>query len=204
MPRLRAKLHRPTGFGRRSGLLALLVVAVVLPGCSGNGDPAGSPDPATSATDAGATTDTAGETETGPEPVTPGERRWARAVTRYIDRAERTIFHEGPRTITRASMRAEIALFDRCATTLRRAGDPGRYAPARRRVQRACRTLRRASTSFRRILAAGGPSFIEGSPGQQIIEPAFEAASEAQGNGMNALLAARDHIGEIERQLPKG
>src|SRR3712207_933534 len=105
--------RRTTGMGWLTVVVALVFLAVALPACGGNDEGAGNPEAATG-TDAADATSTAAETETGPEPVTDAERRWARIATQYIDRAERRIFHEGSRVITRASMRSEIALFERC------------------------------------------------------------------------------------------
>lgn len=181
-------------------LLAVLVLAACGEGGTGGGDVTSAATQAEETTTAADTTDET-TTEEEPEPITAAEEGWAKQVTRYIRRADRVIFTGG--VVTEASIRSEIAVLEECRPTLRRAGDPGRFAPAERRVRRACDRFERAAGALHRVLDAGGPTAVVGTPEEKIISAGMEVATEAEGNGYNTLTRARDQIAAIRARLPK-
>jgi hypothetical protein len=183
-------------------LLAVLALAACGEGGTGGGDATSAATQAEETTTAADTTDeTTTEEEPEEEPITAAEERWAKQVTRYIRRADRVIFTGG--VVTEASVRSEIAVLEECRPTLRRAGDPGRFAPAERRVRRACDRFERAAGALHRVLDAGGPTAVVGTPEEKIISAGMDVSTEAEGNGYNTLTRARDQIAAIRARLPK-
>ncbi len=181
-------------------LLAVLALAACGEGGTGGGDVTSAATQAEETTTAADTTDEA-TTEEEPEPITAAEERWAKQVTRYIRRADRVIFTGG--VVTETRVRSEIAVLEECRPTLRRAGDPGRFAPAERRVRRACDRFERAAGALHRVLDAGGPTAVVGTPEEKIISAGMDVSTEAEGNGYNTLTRARDQIAAIRAKLPK-
>ncbi|HSK17152.1 MAG TPA: hypothetical protein VK915_13430 [Gaiellaceae bacterium] len=203
---------RDDRFQRRARALPATVLAAALLGaaaCSSGeaetpaadeapGQTSSAPEPATTGTEI-ATTEEATE-----PPVTAVERRWRRSVERYEKRLERQILLGG--IVTHASMRRDARVFADCPRMLEDAGDPGRYAPAARIVERACTRLAKAKRLLLQALDAtdAGGAVVAGTPEEDIFDRAFPGAIEASGNGhydlQRALERARRIADEIESQ----
>ncbi len=188
-------------------LAAVLVGTFALVGCGGGGGGNdGTAEPTTTAA-ADATDETTAEDETttddGPEPMTAAERRWMNQFNRYSARVERVLFSGDGRVVTQASIRREIAVLADCRRTLRRAGASGRFGTAERRLRGACEKFEKARRALERVLAADGPSVVVGTPEDQIVTQAIETSSEAEGNGYNALMSARDQVKSIRADIPE-
>jgi hypothetical protein len=177
------------------------LAALALAGCGGNGGGGEEAATATTGTTEEAMTDET-TTEEGPaeEPITAAEQRWAREVTRYAGRVER-LFRGG--VVTKASIRSELAVLEECLPMLKRAGDAGRFRPAEKRVRKACDRFDRAARALHRVLDAGGPSAVVGTPEAKIISAGMDVSAEAEGNGFNLLIQAREQIRGIRAGLPK-
>lgn len=183
------------------GCLVVVLAALALAGCGGNGGGGEEAATVTTGTTEETTTDgTTTEEEPAEEPITAAEQRWAREVTRYVGRAER-LFKGG--VVTKASIRSEIAVFEGCRPMLKRAGDPGRFARAERTVLRACGRFERATRALHRVLDAGGPTAVVGTPEEKVITAGMDASTEAGGNGYNLLMRAREQIRMIRAGLPR-
>lgn len=139
--------------------------------------------------------------EVGPPPATEAERRWLEALARYKRGYERATHRS--MTLTQATMADLGDLYGGCADMLRDAGDPGRYAPAARVAERACRRLSRAErmlTTAASVADAGGAIEV-GTPEEAIHERAIGGSFEAAGNGGNDLRLALARARAIERQI---
>ena len=175
-----------------------VLAAFALAACAGGGNGDESAAPTTAAT---TTTATTTETPTEPEPITAAERRWAATATRYIPRVDREVFRPSS-VVTNASLRAEIKILEACTPTLRRAGAPGRFARPAQTVRRACRRFETAARNLRRVAAIGLP-VLAGTDEDRITTRAMNAAAEAEGNGFNLLMVAKDQIAATKAKLPK-
>jgi hypothetical protein len=189
--------------GRGSAIgfvVVVLLAALALAGCGENGGDGQEAATATTDVTERTTDETTTEEEPEEEPITPAEQRWAKQVTRYAGRVER-IFVGG--AVTKTSIRSELAVLEDCGPMLGRAGDAGRFAPAEKRVRKACERFDRAAAALHRVLDAGGPTAVVGTPEEKIISSGMEVATEAEGNGYNTLTRARDQIAAIRAKLPK-
>lgn len=195
---------------RRARALPATVLAAALLGAaacsSGEADsPAADEAPGRTSSAPEATTTGTGTVTTeepAEPPVTAAETRWLRSVERYEARIERQILRGG--VITSASMRREARLFGDCRRMLEDAGDPGRYEPAARSVERACTRLARAARLLRQTIAATstGSAVVAGTPVEEILDRTIPAAIEASGNAhydlQRAVERARRIADEIE------
>jgi len=185
---------------RITALVAALVLTVALAACaSGNADePAAEQAPAT-------TTPTQAEppttTEAGPEPITAAEKRWIVLVRRYSESLQRDIEVGG--VVTHASMRRSAKVYAGCSRALRRAGDPGRLAPAAKPARRACARLAKAAALLQQAIAASdvGGSVVAGTPEEDQFNRGFNGATEAAGNAQYDLQRALERATEIEGSL---
>lgn len=195
---------------RRARTLSATVLAAALLGAaacsSGEADTPAADEAPGQTNSAPEPTTTGTETVTTEEatepPVTAAERRWLRSVERYEARIERQILRGG--IITRASMQREARLFDHCRRMLEDAGDPGRYEPAARIVERACTRLAKAARLLRQTIAATGTgsAVVAGTPVEEIFDRTIPGAIEASGNAhydlQRAVERARRIADEIE------
>jgi len=138
-------------------------------------------------------------TEPVPEPITAGETRWLEEVESYSERLERDVMRGG--AITHARMRRSAKLYAGCRPMLRKAGDPGRFEPARRIAQRGCDRLEKADRLLGKAIAASGPggSVVADTPEAAQFDRALNGAYEATGNAQYDLQEAIGRAEEIKR-----
>jgi hypothetical protein len=148
------------------------------------------------------TTDaTTTESEPEPEPITAAEQRWLEHIERYGRRLDDEIALGG--AITHSTMRREARLYLECGRTLDRAGDPGRFEPASRFAERACKRLKKAAKFLEVAIASSerGGLVYAGSPDEKRFDHAFRGAAEAAANGQYDLQRALGQAEEIERTV---
>lgn len=180
-----------------AALVAATVATVALAAC-GSGDKAESvAEPRATSTQAEPQT----TTEAGPEPITAAEKRWLARLGRYSNRLQRDFELGG--VVTHASMQRSAKLYADCSTTLRQAGDPGRFEPAARMARRACERLAKAARLLEQAIAAtdAGGSVVAGTPEEEQFNRSFNGAIEASGNAHYDLQRALDRAREIERSI---
>ena len=128
--------------------------------------------------------------------------RQPRLLTRYNERFEREYFRSG--AVTHGSMRREARLVSDCGAMLRRAGDPGRMAPAAKRVRRACERLDRAARLLEQAISVtdAGGAVVAGSDDDRIFDRAHGGAREAAGSAHYGLQRAQEIARDIKSKLP--
>jgi hypothetical protein len=136
-------------------------------------------------------------TEEGPPPITAAEQRWTREMNQL--RREMTGGFHRTRVYTNAVMAKLAKTYSRCLRSLRRAGEPGRFEPAARIAERACKRAERAGSLLEEALAieAGISSQAEADR----YNAAVERALEAQGNAVNDFAQASARARTIEQEL---
>src|SRR5262252_9309295 len=102
---------------------AALAVALAASGCTSKGDAAGSGAPASGPTQITTTT----STPPPPQPITAGEKHFIHVIRAYHRRLNRNMNSGG--VLTETSVDATVTIDRACRSTLRKAGDPGRFAP---------------------------------------------------------------------------
>lgn len=146
-------------------------------------------------------TQTATTTEAAPQPITADETRWLELVEGYSERLEANTRRSG--RVTHLTMRRSAKLYAACTPMLRRAGDPGRLAPAQRNAERACNRLDRAARLLAQAIAASDPggAVVVGTPEEKQFERSWNGAFEATGNAQYDLQRALERAHEIERSF---
>jgi hypothetical protein len=180
--------------------VVVLIALALLAGCSDESNEG-------AATNEAASTEATTEettTETGPEPITAAEKRWVRALNRYHNRFTRIAFQSGQ--VTHASMRREAGLARDCRKTLLRGAQPGRFEPAAKIVERACKRLDKAAALLDQAIAVSDPggAVLAGSEEEEIFNRSFNGAAEAMGNADFDLQRALNQANSIEADLPNG
>jgi hypothetical protein len=86
---------------------------------------------------------------------------------------------------------------------LRRAGDPGRFAPVAPQVERACARLAKAGRLLGKAIAVSGSggTVIAGTPEERQFDRALNGAIEASGNAQYDLQRALEKATAIEAEL---
>lgn len=183
----------------------LLPASFLTVACSGDGEqgapatveattaPDGTTEPATTEATTEETT-----TETGPLPITASEQRWTREMNEV--RREMTRGFHQTRVYTNSTMAKLAKTYSTCLRSLSRAGDPGRFRPAARIAERACRQLERAGSRMEeavRIDSAGIDSQAEADRYNSLVQRALEG----QGNAVNAFAQASARARTIEQEL---
>ena len=158
-----------------------LAAALAATGCSSSGTGAGSADPASSSSTPIQTT----STPPPPQPITAAEKHWIHAIRAYSQRLNRNVNSSG--VLTETSLRSMATIDTACRSTLHQAGDPGRFAPAKPMVERACRILRLSSHQVNEMLASGAISggVVVGDFSE--FNSSLSAVYNHQGNAANVL-----------------
>jgi hypothetical protein len=158
------------------------------------------------------TTQTAGstsadETATAPTtteepPLSAKELAWWHAVKRYGKRFQNEWQRSGI-TLTQSVMQRWSTLFAECAKTLRKAGDPGRYAEVENVVDRACNRLRKAKEQLAVAIASSdaGGAVIAGTPEEERFNKALNRTTELVGNALNDFVTARQKARAVEAEF---
>ncbi len=178
---------------------ALALAALSVSACSGDdGSTTSAADTTAPATSAPESTTT---TEPAVEPVTGAERRWLLALRSYSKHVERIRMQGG--VVTHLSRRREANAYADCKKTLRRAGDPGRLAPARRVAVRACARFNRAARFLGVAIASSSAGGVveAGTADEKRFERALNGSIEAAGNGQLDLQRAIDKAQEITTRI---
>lgn len=172
-------------------------LALVAGGCGSSDESRSESTPPT--TTAQAADEDVTTTEPLPEPITARETGWLDEVESYSERLEREVRRGG--AITHASMRRSAKLYAGCRPMLSKAGDPGRFEPARRIAQRGCDRLEKAARLLGKAIAASGPggSVVVDTPEAAQFDRALNGAYEATGNAQYDLQEAIGRAEEIER-----
>ena len=179
--------------GRIPAALIVLVI-VVLVGCSGGQE----------TTETAGSTSGADETATAPTtteepPLSAEELAWWQAVKRYGKRFRKEWQRSGI-TLTKSVMHHWSSLFAGCAKTLKKAGDPGRYAEVEKVVDRACNRLKKAKAQLAVAMASSdaGGAVMSGSPEEERFNKALNRMTELVGNALNDFLTARQKAKAVE------
>ena len=187
---------------RFSGAMAATAaaLALVLAACGSGSDRSEEGAPPTTAKQE-TTVATTTDSEPEPEPITATEQRWLAHIERYGRRLDDEIALGG--AVTHSTMRREARLYLGCARMLDRAGDPGRFEPARRLAERACERLKKAARFLDQAIASSEPGgFVyAGSPDEDRFNHALQSATEAAANGQYDLQRALGQAEEIERTV---
>jgi hypothetical protein len=184
----------------RTWAAAILVAAALgLGACSGDEEATPtSGAPTTAETSEGSTS----PTTTGEAPLSAEEVAWWRAVNRYEKRLRKQWERSGI-TITQAVMRRWAALFGECRKAVKQAGDPGRYAPAARPVDRACARLGKAKDELAVAIAStdAGGAVVTGSAEQAQFDRALNKIFELVGNALNDFAVAETQANLVEAEF---
>jgi hypothetical protein len=181
----------------------LLLAAVFVVACSGDDDVAVATDEGTteqSQTEqitAEATTEGT-TTEEGPPPITASEQRWLQEVNQL--RAEFTRSFRRTKVYTNTAMTRLAEAYSTCLRSLRQAGDPGRFGPAARIAERACKKVESAGRLMEKAVAiedAGIYSQAQADKYSALVSRALEA----QGNAINAFERAKARAASIRLEL---
>jgi hypothetical protein len=100
-------------------------------------------------------------------------------------------------------MRRWANLFGQCQKTVRQAGDPGRYAPVERLVDRACKKLNKARSQVAIAIAStdAGGAVLAGTPEEERFNRAINKTFELVGNALNDLATARTRANAVEAEF---
>lgn len=182
-------------------LLAGSFVAAACSGDEGEGaaqtDATTAPDDTSEQTTTEATTEET-TTEEGPPPITAAERRWTREMNQL--RREMTGGFHRTRVYTNAVMARLAKTYSRCLRSLRRAGEPGRFEPAARIAERACKRTENAGSLLEEALAIEAAGIFSQADADR-YNAAVERALEAQGNAVNDFAQASASARTIEQEL---
>jgi hypothetical protein len=142
-------------------------------------------------------------TTTEPPPLSAQEIGWWKAVDRYARRLEKEWHSEERITLTHAVMRHWSALFDKCRTTLKEAGDPGRYAPVDKIAGRACEKLAKAKGQVTIAIGASDASgaVLAGSAEEAQFNQAVDRIFALAENALNDFSTASGRASAIESQF---
>jgi hypothetical protein len=189
---------------RKILVTTVAVAAAVAAGCGGQDeatDTASAPSvrqsPSTEQIDLHA----AAPATTAPEPITAAESGWREQIGAYAERLDADVNRSG--RITHAAMRRSAKVYAACAPALRRAGDPGRFAPVAPQVERACIRLAKAARLLEQAIAASdvGGTVVAGTPEQRRFDRALNGALEAAGNAQYDLQRALEKAAAVEAEL---
>jgi hypothetical protein len=155
------------------GTAVLLVWSLPLLGCSSSGDP----QTATPTLAPAATEQTT--TDTGPQPITPSEEAWVAEMTQLVAQMSKAV--HGTKIYTNAAMVRLAKVYSTCLPALRRAGDPGRFGPAARIAQRACKKLNSAGSMMAKgvALSAGIQSQADADKVNDLVKRGIDAQFSA-------------------------
>jgi hypothetical protein len=189
---------------RKILVTAAAVAAALAAGCGGHeeaADTAAAPPTPQSASTEQLDLHAAPATTTAPEPITAAETRWREQVGDYAERLDAEANRSG--TITHAVMRRSARVYSACGPTLRRAGDPGRFAPVAPQVERACARLTKAARLLGQAIAASGTggTVVAGTAEERRFDRALGGAIEASGNAQYDLQRALEKAAAIETEL---
>jgi hypothetical protein len=176
--------------------IVLLVSSSPLVACSsGGGDQQAATTPTTQGT---ATTAEQTTTDTGPQPITPSEEAWVADMTKLAAQMNK-VFH-GTEIYTNAAMARVAKVYSTCLISLRRAGDPGRFGPAARVAQRACKKLNSAGKMMAKAVAiqsAGIQTQAEADKYNDLVSRGIKA----QGPAISKLELAKARAQVIREEL---
>jgi len=178
---------------------ATAVSALAFAACGGSKDTAAPPPTTKQATKKQAAEVTTVAPEA--EPITASEKRWLAQIEVYSERVDDEISRAG--AITQAAMRRQARLYLNCERAVSRAGDPGRFEPARPFAERACERLRKAAQLLQESAESSGPGgfVFAGTAEAKQFSRAVSRAFEAAGNGQYDLRRALERAEEIERSF---
>jgi hypothetical protein len=179
----------------RWGVLICMSAALGLAACSGGEETTQTSAPTTAETSTSPTT-------TEEPPLSSEEQAWWKAMNRYEKRLRKEWERSGV-TITQAVMKRWADLFGECKKTARQAGDPGRYAPAARLVDRACKQLDNARRQIAIAIESSdaGGAVEAGSPEEERFNRALDKTFELVGNALNNLNTARTQANIVEAEF---
>lgn len=184
-----------------------LVAALLLVGsfgaaaCGGDDDEGAEPPAEATTAPSGTTEETTTEattTEEGPPPITASEERWVREMNEV--RREMTRGFHQTRVYTASTMARLAKTYSTCLRSLDRAGDPGRFQPAARVAERACKQFEQAGSMMERALAiedAGIYSQADADRYNKFVERGIEG----QGNAVNTFIQASTKARTIQEEL---
>jgi hypothetical protein len=184
---------------RHCAVPIIVLTALTVAACSGGGE---STETSGSPTTGEMSDDSMAPTTTEQPPLSAEEQAWAGAVDRYAKRLRKQWERSGV-TITQKVMMRWASLFAECAKTVRQAGDPGRYAPAARLVDRACNKLDKARRQVAIAIAStdSGGAVVSGTPEEKRFDRALNNTFELVGNALNDLSTARTQANVVEAEF---
>jgi len=178
---------------------AALAVALAASGCTSKGDAAGSGAPASGPTQITTTT----STPPPPQPITAGEKHFIHVVRAYHRRLNRNMNSGG--VLTETSVDATVTIDRACRSTLRKAGDPGRFAPVKPMVQRTCRILGISSGQLNQMVTSGQISGgVVVANDINAFNRSLNAAYKHQGNALTVLNLALAKATRIQHTFGQG
>jgi hypothetical protein len=183
----------------RTWVAVILVAAALgLGACSGDEEATPTSGAPTAETSEGSTP----PTTTEEAPLSAEEVAWWREVNRYEQRLRKEWERSGI-TITQAVMRRWAGLFGECRKAIKQAGDPGRYAPAARPVDRACARLGKAKDQLAVAIAStdAGGAVVTGSAEQAKFDRALNKILELVGNALNDFSVAETQANLVEAEF---
>ena len=183
----------------------LLAASVGAVACSGDDDPEATPTAEETTASDGTTEQTTSEatteettTEAGPPPITASEQRWTREMNQIRRQMTRGLTQT--RVYTNSVMTKLAKTYSTCVRSLRRAGDPGRFAPAARIAERACKRADRAGSLMEQALALEAAGILSQADADR-YSSWIEGAIEAQGNAVNDFAQASVRARTIQEEL---
>jgi hypothetical protein len=179
----------------QAALIVLLAIAA-LGACSG------SPEATQTTGSTSADQTTTAPTTTEEPPLSAEELAWWHTVKRYGKRFQKEWQKSGI-TLTQSVMHRWSTLFAACEKTLKKAGDPGRYAEVEHMVDRACKRLKKAKDQLAIAISSSdaGGAVLAGSPEEARFNKALNRTTELVGNALNDFLSARQKASAVEAQF---
>jgi hypothetical protein len=192
-------MHHRSRYPATLVVAAALAVALAASGCTSKGDAAGTGAPASGPPQSSTTT----SQPPAPLPITTGEKHFIHVIRAYDHRLNRNMNSGG--VLTETSVDATVTIDRACRATLRKAGDPGRFAPLTPMVQRTCRILHLSGGQLSGLVTSGQLSGgVVVASDINAFNRSLNAAYKHQGNALSVLSLALAKATRIQHTFGQG
>jgi hypothetical protein len=179
------------------------VAAFLIVACSGDDDQAAPTEEGTTeqnlteqTTDEATTEETT--TEAGPPPIIASEQAWLQEMNQL--RAQFTRSFRRTKVYTNTAMTNLAEEYSTCLRSLQQAGDPGRFGPAAKTAERACKKVESAGRLMEKAVAIEDAGIFSQAQADKYSDLVGRAV-EAQGNALNTFEQAKARAASIRLEL---